>query len=344
MTSTFPALRRTRWQLTGVVVFAAVSLFLTSLVAGTLAKGGNGPTVEVKALFTDATGLRVGDDVRIAGVRVGGVRAVTLRGKLALVTFRVAKDQPVYDTTVAKIDFLNIMGQRYIGLTKPAKTGKKLAAGSTIPLSRTEQGLDLNALFNAFKPLFELLRPGDVNELADNIVQVLQGQGGALQHLTDQTARITATLADRDQVIGDVVENVSTVMGTLQTHRNEIRSLVSGLDRLTATVADNRAAVGATLDGVAALVSSFSGLVSDLGPTVTRDVGALRGWAAAFARQAPGLAGVLSDVQVLLKTYVKTLGSGSFLNTYVCKTFLQVGETGPTVPLKPTPLTSRRCP
>ncbi|MCX6396968.1 MAG: MCE family protein [Propionibacteriales bacterium] len=343
MNRTMTVLSRIRWQVAGVLVFTLLSLVLTSLVAGTLSKGGTGATVRIKAQFRDATGLKKGDDVRIAGVRVGQVARVALDGTRALVTLEIARDQPVYDTTVAKIDYLNLMGQRYVGLSKPAGAAAKLRNGSTIPLSRTEQGLDLTAMFNAFRPLFTLIQPGDVNELGTNIIQVLQGQGGALQHLTDQTAKITATLVDRDAVIGAVIENVGAVMGTLESHRTEISSMVTQLNGLTATVARNRAQIGATIDGVSGLVRAFSGTLTTLGPTVTRDVASLRDWAVAFARQSPALAGSLSDTQVLLEGYVKSLGLGSFLNTYFCKVGIQLGDRGPTVPLNPSPQRSRRC-
>lgn len=333
-------LRRARWELLGVVAFAVFSLVLTSLVAGTLLKGGTPSSITVHAVFSDATGLRSGDDVRIAGVRVGKVTGIELDGNNARVTFVVDEKQPVYDRTIAKIDYLNLMGQRYVALSNPG--GKRVGDGSTIPLERTREGLDLNALFNAFKPLFELIKPDDVNQLANNLVQVFQGQHGALQHLTDQTARITATIADRDEVIGAIIENMAAVTGELDDHHAEIGALVRELDTLTSAVAADRAQVGATIDGVAGLVTSFTDLVTDLRTTVDRDVRSLRAWAASFARQTPKIAGALKDVQLLLASYVKTLGLGSYLNTYVCRSEIQVGSAPP-LELLQKGESSRRC-
>ncbi len=334
---------RSRWQLAGIAAFTVVSLLLTLLVAGTLASGGHGNTTTFKALFRDATGLKKGDDVRIAGVLVGSVEDIRLEGKHALVTFRVEEDQPVYDTSVATIDYLNLMGQRYVELSRPAEEGRRLADGATIPLERTAEGLDLTAMFNAFKPLFELIQPDDVNRLADNIIQVFQGQGGALQHLTDQTARLTSTLADRDEVIGAVIENVSAVMDTVAEHRTEMSAMVGQLDDLTGTIAGHKEQIGATIDGVSGLVEVFSGLVSEMRPTVDKDVAALGGWATSFARQSPRIRAALTDVQLLLATYVKTLGLGSYLNTYVCKSSIQLGDSGPTISLSPSSRRSDRC-
>ena len=104
----------------GVAVFATVSIVLTLMVAGTLSRSAGGDTITVTALFRDATGLRSGDDVRLAGVRVGRVSATRLgtgdqRG-LAVVTLKVAADQDLAGNTIAAVDYLNLMGQRYVAL------------------------------------------------------------------------------------------------------------------------------------------------------------------------------------------------------------------------------------
>src|SRR3546814_955113 len=93
------------------------------------------------------------------------------------------------------------MGQRYITLEAgaPREDAADLSEGDTIPVAQTRGALDLTAMFNAFKPLFETLRPADVNELAQNIVPVLQGQGGTLQSLTRQTAELTTTIASSEE-------------------------------------------------------------------------------------------------------------------------------------------------
>ena len=67
-------------------------------------------------------------------------------------------------------------------------------------------------LFNGFKPLFQALSPGDINQLSYEIVQVFQGEGGTLESLLGHTASVTQTLADRDEVIGDLIDNLNEVL------------------------------------------------------------------------------------------------------------------------------------
>src|SRR3546814_20306036 len=74
-------------------------------------------------------------------------------------------------------------------------------ADSTIPVANTEPALDLTTLFNGFKPLFTALDPDQVNELSMNLVQVLQGEGGTVASLLENTASLTGTMAGRDDLI-----------------------------------------------------------------------------------------------------------------------------------------------
>ena len=252
-------LRRHPGATAGVVVFALVAVLLTSMVAGTLSRAQRGDSITVTAVFRDATGLRSGDDVRVAGVRVGRVTGTRVgtgedRG-LAVVTMSVSADQVLHDDVTASIDYLNLMGQRYVALTRPDRTADagRLGDDARIPLERTRPALDLTAMFNAFQPVFDLLQPGDVNLLATNIVQVLQGQGPTIQHLLEQTAELTHGLTDREDTLARVVDNVTLVLETTDDHRAEITDLVQGLDSLTAGLAEDRDRIATSLDGIARL-------------------------------------------------------------------------------------------
>ena len=94
-----------------------VALTLTWLVYVSLRRDVAGDTTPYAAVFTDVYGLREGDDVRMAGVRVGRVEKIDLDGKLAKVSFVVQSDQHLYGNTVASVTYQNIVGQRYLGLS-----------------------------------------------------------------------------------------------------------------------------------------------------------------------------------------------------------------------------------
>ena len=197
-------------------------------------------------------------------------------------------------------------------------------------------------MFNAFRPLFSLIKPSDVNVLATDIVQVLQGESDAIHDLVSQTAQMASTLANRDQVIGAVISNVSAVMQTVNGQRQEISSILTQLNGLTTAVAHHRREIADTIGAAQGLVTSASNLVSALKDPITNGVAALAAWATSFSQQTPLLAQVLHDTQLLLKTYIKTLGLGSYLNTYVCHSLMKIGSA-PAQEMKVSNQLSERC-
>ncbi|GAA4808499.1 MCE family protein [Nocardioides caeni] len=323
-------LARNKGAVIGVAVFALVAVVLTSMVAGTLSRAQRGDTIAVTAVFRDATGLRPGDDVRMAGVRIGRV-AETRVGTgddqgLAIVTMNIDGNQGLHDDIIASIDYLNLMGQRYVAITRPDRTQEAgaLEDGAEVPLARTRTALDLTAMFNAFQPIFDLLRPSDVNELATNIVQVLQGQGPTLDHLLRQTADLTSGLVDREDVFARVVDNVTLVLDTTNEHRAEVTAMVDGLASLTEGLANDRDRIATSLDSIARLTDTTADIVGEAAPEVQAVTAQSQAWFRYLATRADLLADTGAALPQQLKVYLRTLGYGSYLNVYVCTNIARV--------------------
>ena len=146
-------------------VFMVLAIVVTWMVYGTLRRGLPGATTNYTAVFTDVSGLHTGDDVRVAGVRVGRVDRIDLvDNALAKVTFEVQRGQRLYSGTTASVTYQNIIGQRYLALSRGTSTDTTLlAAGSQIPLERTIPSFDISYLLNGFEPLFSTLDPQQVD-------------------------------------------------------------------------------------------------------------------------------------------------------------------------------------
>ncbi len=163
-------------------IFSVASLLVTGLLVAIMGNIGFGAGEEYKAVFSNASMLQEGDDVRIAGVNVGDVKSVEhYQRNNAVVTFQVKDDINLTSASKAEIRFLNLVGDRYMALEQGADSdAQPLEANGTIPIENTSPALDLTVLFNGFQPLFQALRPDQVNELSLNLVQVLQGEGGTV--------------------------------------------------------------------------------------------------------------------------------------------------------------------
>lgn len=191
---------RFRGPLIGLTVFMTVALTLGWLVYATLLREVSGSTTAYSAIFTDVYGLREGDDVRMAGVRVGRVQKIELvDNERARVDFVVQNDQKLYGNTIASVTYQNIVGQRYVGLS-PGKSGGPagdtvLAAGATIPVERTDPSFDVTTLLNGYEPLFSTLSPEQADNLTKGVIQSLQGDNASIVTLVSQTSTLTKAFA-----------------------------------------------------------------------------------------------------------------------------------------------------
>src|SRR5262245_34169015 len=260
-----------------LLIFILVTTIATGFLVVTIGNLSFGSTKEYKAVFSDATGVVKGDDIRVAGVKVGSVEKVEVHGRTqAMVTFKVADETPMTRATLATIRYRNLVGQRYIALTPGPGEPVPQPPGSTIPIDRTTPALDLTVLFNGFKPLFRALSPDDVNKLAFELIQVFQGEGGTLEALVQRTASVTTTLADRDEVIGALISDLNETMETLGRRDTQLSDLGVQLGRFVGGLAGDRDAILGSLDSISGLTLQTADLLTGIRPSLRADVHHLR--------------------------------------------------------------------
>ncbi|HET7357087.1 MAG TPA: MCE family protein [Nocardioidaceae bacterium] len=319
-----------------LLVFIVVTTLATGLLVITIGNISFGPTTEYKAVFSDATGVVNGDDVRIAGVKVGTVQDVAIyHQNKALVTFQVDADRQLTQSTFATVRYRNLVGERYIALTQGQGGAGVLAPDATIPLARTAPALDLTVLFNGFKPLFQALSPHDVNKLAYEIIRVFQGEGGTLDDLLAHTASVTSDLASRDQVIGQLITNLNHVMVTVGNRDTELAKLLEHLRQLVSGLSQDRHAILGSLTSVSQLTQQTAGLVTGIRPGLHTDIHQLRKVAGTLDKNKAELDRALKVLPIKLEKIGSTATYGSWFNFYLCNFDGRIKLPGGTyVPLK----------
>jgi phospholipid/cholesterol/gamma-HCH transport system substrate-binding protein len=275
-----------------LMIFAVVTVLMTFVLAVTISNQTFGSTDSYKAQFSDATGLLAGDSVRAAGVRVGTVKSIkVVDSKYAEVSFNVDKDVPITSSTRLQMRYLNLVGQRYVAIVEQPGDETRLKENSLIPLSRTAPALDLTALFNGFRPLFQALSPSDVNAFSLEIIKTLQGEGGTVADLAAKSASLTNTVANRDAVIGGVISNLLKVLNTVQKRDQGLNQLIDQLQRLVSGLAADRGTIAASLSHIDDLASNSALLLQQIRPYLPADLSNLAGLARNLNRtkNCPGL-------------------------------------------------------
>jgi len=302
-----------------LVIFIVVTTLATAVLVVTIGNISFGATRAYKAAFTDVTGLTTGDDVRIAGVRVGTVEDIEIDDSdHALVSFSVDENQPLDLSTTATIRYRNLVGQRYIALEQGSGPSGRLEEGATIPVARTQPALDLTVLFNGFKPLFTALSPEDVNKLSFEIIQVFQGEGTTMESLLAHTASVTNTLADRDKVVGELITNLNDVLESLGRRDEELTSFVIELQQFVTGLSKDRDAILGSLDSVSLLAEETAGLVTETRPAVVEDIKQLRRLSGNLNRNSRQIDHSLQILPLKLKKVGRTATYGSWFNFYLC--------------------------
>jgi phospholipid/cholesterol/gamma-HCH transport system substrate-binding protein len=213
------------------------------------------------AQFTDVSGLAEGDFVRIAGVEVGKVKKISInQSNLAVVEFSADATVVLTGGTKAALRWADPIGTRYMTLLEGAGALERLNPGGTISVQRTEPALDLDVLLGGFRPLFRALDPEQVNALSGQLIQALQGEGTTIGSFLSQTAAVTSTLADRDELIGQVITNLNSVLETLGGQSDQVRKAVDSLSELVKGLAERKTDVS----NAVAYTNASSATIADL--------------------------------------------------------------------------------
>ena len=221
------------WRLTIFVVVCSIVMFGLFAVFGQLRFQ---PELAYNAEFTNISGLKAGNFVRIAGVEVGQVKHISIRrDNIVVVRFSIDDAVVLTGGSKALIRYDNVIGDRYMELQDGPGGTARLTGGQTIPVDRTAPALDLDALIGGFRPLFRALDPLQVNALTGQLIAAFQGQGAAVSSFLAQTAAVTDTLADREAVIGQVIVNLNKVLGSLGKQSGQVDKTVASLAELTRT-------------------------------------------------------------------------------------------------------------
>jgi phospholipid/cholesterol/gamma-HCH transport system substrate-binding protein len=327
-------------RITGTAIklgaFALVLLMFTAIIIVVFGQLRFDRTTGYTAVFSNASGLRSGQFVRASGVEVGKVDDVQLidGGTRVKVDFAVDRSLPLFQGTTASVRYLNLIGDRYLEL-KRGDDEKRLPAGGTIPIEHTQPALDLDALIGGFRPLFRALDPDKVNNIAQSIITIFQGQGGTINDILDQTGELTSALADRDQAIGEVVRNLNTVLDTTVKHQQQFDETVQNFEKLITGLKNRADPIATSVADISDAAGSVADLLGENRPQLQKTVTQLEVIQQPLVDQKDQL----NDLLVKLPNALKILGRaggvyGDFFNFYACDITLKMNGLQPGGPVR----------
>ncbi len=310
-----------------VGIFMAVMLLVTGALFAIFGRYRGGAENGYSAVFDDVSSLKSGDSVRVAGVRVGSVRNVTLQpDNTVLVDFGAERTIVLTSGTTAAVRYLNLVGDRYLELLDTPGSTRIQPPGSVIPAERTQAALDLDLLLGGLKPVVQGLNPQAVNALTSSLIQILQGQESNVESLFAKSSAFTNALADNSQTVQQLIDNLNVVLATIDADGAKFSGTVDRLEQLVTGLAADRDPIGTAITALESGTASLTDLL-----TAARTP--LAGTVDELARLAPILEADQATLDLALQkapaNYRKLvrLGSyGSWINQYLCGMSVRVTD------------------
>jgi phospholipid/cholesterol/gamma-HCH transport system substrate-binding protein len=314
-----------RRTLVNVSVFTVVMLLVAGMLIVVFGEFRFGSDRSYHATFTDASRLKSGQDVRIAGVPVGAVKDITLNEDNTVdVAFTVADRYQLYTSTRAQVRYENLVGDRYLEIASGPGELVKLPPGSTIAKDNTQPALDLDALLGGLRPVLKGLDGNKINEVSNAVIELLQGQGGALSTMLSSTSAFTENLAARDQLIGDVITNLNTVLGTVDEKGTEFDASVDQLQKLLTGLAEGRDPIAGAIGPLASAENDLTDMLEQSRRPVQAVIENARPLAQRLDERK---ADVNKVIEPLAENYLRlnALGAyGAFFNIYYCSIRMKI--------------------
>jgi phospholipid/cholesterol/gamma-HCH transport system substrate-binding protein len=290
-----------------------VAVMVLAFKAGDLPLIGGGDTYH--ASFSDASGIKANDEVRIAGVRVGKVTAVDLNGNKVDVSFKVDTPSHFGSETGAQIKVKTLLGAMYLGL-QPKGAGQ-LKEGATIPLSRTSSAYDVVQAFSGLADRAERIDTKRLATSIDTIADLTKDTPAAFQGTLRGLSRLSETVASRNDQINTLLKNLHTVSGTLAARDEDIVSLMKNSDILLRALVARRTEVHRLLVSTSQFSTELTLLVkqsrADLKPALSN----LQGVVNLLLKNQNNLDESLRLMAPFYRVFANTLGDGPWFDTWI---------------------------
>lgn len=288
-------------------------LLLAAFKADSLPLIGGGDTYY--ATFQDSSGLQTGNEVRIAGVRVGKVTSIDLKDGFVRVGFKIKTNSRFGTQTGADIKVKTLLGAMYLALV-PAGPGQ-LPEGSTIPVGRTESAYNVVQAFTGLANRAGAINLPQLRKSLNTLADATATTPVSFRNALQGVSRLSENVARRDQQINTLLRNLKKVSAIAANRDADVISLMKDSDVLMQALVARRDAIHRLLVSTGALSQQLTALVSqsraDLKPALSN----LSGVVDVLLKNQSNLDQSLRLLEPFYRVFASTLGSGPWFDNWI---------------------------
>ena len=242
-----------------ISIAVLVLLVVAALRANDLPLIGGGDTYY--ATFAEAGGLKTGDEVRMAGVRVGEVDSIDLDNGYVKVGFKIKTDASFGDQSEAQIKVKTLLGDEYLALVP--KGDGQLAEGATIPVDRTQSPYDVVSAFSDLAKTSDNIDTDQLAKALTTLADLTRSTPTQFRKALQGVSALSTTIADKNEQIGSLLKDLSRVSDVLDSRDQDIVALMRDSNVLFKALIQRKVAIHNILVATSDLSTQLTGLVRD---------------------------------------------------------------------------------
>ncbi|MDQ1439687.1 MAG: phospholipid/cholesterol/gamma-HCH transport system substrate-binding protein [Acidimicrobiaceae bacterium] len=221
----------------------------------------------IRAVFSDASGIRVGDDVRVAGVKSGRVTKVVAdrEAGAVVVDMKVGNGVDLGPDTKAEIALETLLGTKFVRLSGPVVKPylrTRPEAQRLIPRDRTKTPFDVFELTKIGTRTIQETETEKVNKFITELADITEGKQDTVRQLLDGITRLSTALNDRDAQLRELLDRADTLSGNLAAKDQTLVQLIDQSQVILDYVQRRRTAIAGTLESSAEAVTELGRLIT----------------------------------------------------------------------------------
>lgn len=224
-------------------------------------------TYAVQGVFTDAGGIRPGDDVKVAGVRAGRVTNVVADRQNGHVIIKFVVNHGVHlgPQTKAEVALQTLLGTKFLrldGAVHRPYLEDAPSARRTIPLDRTRTPFDVFELTKVGTRSIEQTNTTELNQLIVSLANITEGKQQQVGQLASGINRLAAAINSRDSQLRDLLDKADKLSSTLDEKDSTLVGLIDQSRAVLDLVARRRADISAGLANGSTVVNQLGGILT----------------------------------------------------------------------------------
>ena len=269
----------------------------------------------VTAYFDHVVGVYVGSDVRVMGMKVGSVTAITPQATDVRVDISYGSQYSLPLGVKAVIVAPSVISDRFIQLTPGYVSGPVLASGAVIPQRDTASPIELDQSLQDTTTLLEALGPHGANAhgaLAGalrSLAGILKGSGGNAHATLDNLATVSDTLSARSPQLAASLQNLATLAGTLAQSNTDVTTFNQTLSDVARSLAADSGSISTLLTTLATSLGTVATFVTTNQDLLVRNVSQLEQVTGALVAEKSALAEVLDIAPLAFTNLIETYDS-----------------------------------